>query len=45
MPLQGFAFEAVPRAPHLGDRPLLEALRLAIPDEAIDVWAITELTP
>jgi Insertion element 4 transposase N-terminal/Transposase DDE domain len=36
MPLQGFAFEAVPRAPHLGDRPLLEALRLAIPDEAID---------
>ena len=36
MPLQGFAFEAVPRPPHLGDKPLLEALRLAIPDEAID---------
>ena len=36
MPLQGFAFEAVPRAPHLADRPLLDALRLALPDGAVD---------
>lgn len=36
MPLQGIAFEQVPHAPYLIDRPLLEALRRAIPDEAID---------
>lgn len=36
MPLQGCAFEQVPHAPYLSDRPLLDALRLAIPDEAID---------
>lgn len=26
----------MPRAPHLADEPLLEALRLALPDEALD---------
>lgn len=36
MPLQGFAFAAVPRAPHLADQPLLDALRLALPDGAVD---------
>jgi Insertion element 4 transposase N-terminal/Transposase DDE domain len=36
MPLQGFAFEAVPRPPHLADAPLLDALRLALPDRALD---------
>jgi hypothetical protein len=36
MPLQGFAFEAVPRPPHLADAPLLDALRLALPDQALD---------
>lgn len=36
MPLQGFAFEAVPHAPHLADQPLLDALRLALPDRALD---------
>jgi hypothetical protein len=36
MPLQGFAFEAVPRPPHLADAPLLDALRLALPDHALD---------
>jgi Insertion element 4 transposase N-terminal/Transposase DDE domain len=35
MPLQGVAFEAVPRAPHLADQPLLDALRLALPDAAL----------
>jgi hypothetical protein len=35
MPLHGFAFEAVPRPPHLADEPLLDALRLALPDEAL----------
>jgi transposase IS4-like protein/DDE family transposase len=35
MPLHGFAFEAVPRAPHLADPPLLEALQLALPEQAI----------
>lgn len=36
MPLQGFSLGQVPRAPHLADEPLLEALRLALPDRAID---------
>jgi hypothetical protein len=36
MPLHGFAFEAVPRPPHLADTPLLDALRLALPDQALD---------
>jgi hypothetical protein len=36
MPLQGFSLEQVPRAPHLADQPLLEALRLALPDRALD---------
>ncbi len=36
MPLHGFAFEAVPRPPHLADAPLLDALRLALPDSALD---------
>jgi hypothetical protein len=36
MPLRGFSLGQVPHAPHLADQPLLEALRLAIPDEAID---------
>jgi transposase IS4-like protein/DDE family transposase len=36
MPLQGFAFEVVPRPPHLADAPLLDALRLALPDRALD---------
>jgi hypothetical protein len=35
MPLQGFAFDQVPRAPHLTDQPLLEALGAAIPDAAV----------
>src|SRR5215208_2341623 len=36
MPLHGFAFEAVPHAPHLADLPLLEALQRALPEQAID---------
>jgi hypothetical protein len=36
MPLHGFSLGQVPRAPHLADQPLLEALRLALPDRAID---------
>jgi transposase IS4-like protein/DDE family transposase len=36
MPLSGFWLGQVPRAPHLADQPLLEALRLALPDRAID---------
>ncbi len=36
MSLQGFSLAQVPRAPHLADQPLLEALRLALPDRAID---------
>jgi len=36
MPLQGFSLGQVPRAPHLADQPLLEALRLALPDAALD---------
>ena len=36
MALHGFALRQVPRAPHLADEPLLEALRLALPDRAID---------
>jgi hypothetical protein len=36
MPLYGFAFEAVPRPPHLADQPLLDALRLALPDQVLD---------
>src|SRR5215212_4516948 len=35
MPLHGFAFEAVPHAPHLADLPLLEALHRALPEQAI----------
>lgn len=35
MPLHGFAFEAVPEAPHLADLPLLEALHRALPEQAI----------
>jgi hypothetical protein len=35
MPLSGFSLGQVPRAPHLADQPLLEALRLALPDQAI----------
>src|SRR5579884_3472726 len=41
MPLKGFSLAQVPHSPHLADQPLLEALRLAIPDEAIDT-AIAE---
>lgn len=36
MSLQGFSLAQVPRAPHLADGPLLEALRLALPEPAID---------
>src|SRR5439155_21548281 len=36
MPLQGFSLTQVPRAPHLADGPLLEALRLALPEPATD---------
>jgi len=36
MSLQGFSLTQVPRAPHLADEPLLEALRLALPDRAIE---------
>jgi hypothetical protein len=36
MPVSGFSLGQVPRAPHLADQPLLEALRLALPDRAID---------
>jgi hypothetical protein len=36
MPLSGFSLAQVPRAPHLADQPLLEALRLALPDAALD---------
>lgn len=36
MSLQGFSLTQVPRAPHLCDQPLLEALQLALPDRAID---------
>src|SRR3954465_228342 len=36
MPLHGFAFEAVPRAPHLAALPLLDALHRALPEPAID---------
>lgn len=36
MALQGFSLTQVPRAPHLADGPLLEALRLALPESAID---------
>jgi hypothetical protein len=36
MPLHGFAFEAVPHAPHLADLPLREALHRALPEQAID---------
>jgi hypothetical protein len=36
MALQGFSLRQVPRAPHLADQPLLEALRLALPERAID---------
>jgi hypothetical protein len=36
MALHGFSLTQVPRAPHLADQPLLEALRLALPDAAID---------
>src|SRR5215204_5681805 len=35
MPLHGFAFEAVPEAPHLADLPLLDALHRALPEQAI----------
>jgi transposase IS4-like protein/DDE family transposase len=36
MSLHGFSLAQVPRAPHLADQPLLEALRLALPDRAVD---------
>jgi hypothetical protein len=36
MSLQGFSLTQVPRAPHLADQPLLEALQLALPEQAID---------
>jgi hypothetical protein len=36
MPLQGLSLTQVRRAPHLADGPLLEALRLALPEPAID---------
>jgi hypothetical protein len=36
MPLSGFSLAQVPRVPRLGDQPLLDALRLALPDTAID---------
>ena len=36
MPLQGFSLTEVGGGGHLGDQPVLEAVRQAIPDEAID---------
>lgn len=36
MSFRGFSLTQVPRAPHLADAPLLEALCLALPDEALD---------
>ena len=36
MSLPGFSLTQVPRAPHLADQPLLEALRPALPDRAVD---------
>ena len=36
MPLHGFSLEDVATSGHLSDQPVLEAVRLAIPDEAID---------
>src|SRR2546422_5325515 len=36
MSFRGFSLTPVPRAPHLADQPLLEALRLGLPDPAID---------
>jgi hypothetical protein len=36
MGLQGFSLTQVPRAPHLADQALLDALRLALPAPAID---------
>jgi len=36
MSSRGFSLSQVPRAPHVADEPLLEALRLALPDEAVD---------
>jgi hypothetical protein len=36
MALHGFSLRQLPRTPHLADQPLLEALRLALPDRAID---------
>jgi hypothetical protein len=36
MPLQGFSLAAVGGKAHLGDQPVLEAVRRVIPDEAID---------
>lgn len=39
--LRGFSLTQVPRAPHLADEPLLEALGLALPDGAIDAAIAT----
>lgn len=36
MSFRGFSLSQVPRSPHLADEPLLEALRLALPDAALD---------
>lgn len=36
MSLYGFSLDHVPRAQHLADQPLLEALHLALPERAID---------
>ena len=41
MPLRGFSLSEADVGQHLGDQPVLEAVRLAIPDEAIDA-AIAE---
>ena len=34
--MQGFSLHDVEERQHLGEQPVLEALRMAIPDEAID---------
>jgi len=36
MPLRGFSLSEVGAGQHLGDQPVLDAVRLAIPDAAID---------
>lgn len=41
MSLQGFLLTQVLRAPHLADGPLLEALQLVLPEQAIDAAIAT----